>query len=157
MQDNFQSKTGYGQNNTKIGDEKRMEQVNIRCPYCGSRAFLRPAWVVHKEKTEDPEARLYVCARYPACNSYVSAHKGTHLPMGTLASPDLRRKRIEAHEAMSRVMADRGMTRKQTYRWLQHQLGLPEVETHIGRFTEFRCRQVVALCDSFTHSAGRAA
>lgn len=78
-----------------------MKQINIKCPYCGSRAFLRPESVVYGRETSDPEAKLYVCARYPACDAYVSAHRRSHLPMGTLADKALRRKRIETHTAFS--------------------------------------------------------
>ena len=46
------------------------------------------------------------------------------------------------------------MTRKEAYRWLQVQLGLPESEAHIGRFSEYRCEQVIALCHRFTNACG---
>lgn len=80
-----------------------MKQINIKCPYCGSRAFLRPESVVYGRETSDPEAKLYVCARYPACDAYVSAQRRSHLLMGTLADKALRRKRIEAHTAFCRL------------------------------------------------------
>ncbi len=38
---------------------------------------------------------------------------------------------------------------KEAYRWLQTQLGLPEAEAHIARFSEFRCQQVTRLCRKF--------
>lgn len=79
-----------------------MKRVNIKCPYCGSQAFLRPASVVFGEKATDPTAPYYVCAHYPACDSYVSAHRASHMPMGTLADAALRHKRIEAHAAMGK-------------------------------------------------------
>ncbi len=63
-----------------------MKRVNIKCPYCGSRALLRPASVVYGEKAADPAAPYYVCARFPACDAYVAAHKKNCLPMGTLAN-----------------------------------------------------------------------
>jgi len=44
------------------------------------------------------------------------------------------------------------MTRKEAYRWLQTQLGLPEEEAHIARFSEFRCQQVTRLCKQFIAS-----
>lgn len=92
---------------------KSMKRVNIKCPYCGSQAFLRPASVVCGDRADDPNAKLYVCARYPFCNAYVAAHRDTHLPMGTLADPDLRHKRKAAHIALDRMMACGSMTRKQ--------------------------------------------
>ena len=134
-----------------------MKRVNIKCPYCGSQAYLRPASVVYKEHTDDPAAKLYVCARYPACDAYVAAHRDTQLPMGTLADRNLRRKRMEAHSALDRLINSGIMTRKQAYRWLQTQLGLPESEAHIARFSELGCQRVIDLCRTFSRAQARAA
>ena len=73
-----------------------MKRVNIKCPYCGARAFLRPASVVYGERAA-PGSKLYVCGNYPACDSYVAAHRTSQLPMGTLADKQLRRERQAAH------------------------------------------------------------
>lgn len=133
-----------------------MKRVNIKCPYCGSRALLRPASVVYGERATDPAAPYYVCARYPACDSYVAAHRNTRLPMGTLADSKLRRKRIQAHAAFDRLEKNGLMSKRQAYLWLQAKLNLPEQEAHIGKFSTFRCEQVIQLCESFfCRSTGR--
>lgn len=124
-----------------------MKQVNIKCPYCGSRALPRPASVVYGPKATDPAAPYYVCARYPICDSYVAAHRNTRLPMGTLANRPLRRKRIDAHRAFDRLWKSGLMAKKQAYLWLQAKLDLPEQEAHIGKFSTFRCEEVIQLCD----------
>ncbi len=74
-----------------------MKQVKIRCPYCGSMALLRPAKLVRRSAS--PEDEVYACARFPACDAYVTAHRDSRLPMGTLANKALRQKRREAHIA----------------------------------------------------------
>lgn len=132
-----------------------MKQIHIKCPYCGAKAQLRPASVVRPQA--DPEEAVYVCARYPACDAYVAAHRTSRLPMGTLADRPLRRIRREAHISLNRLWESGLMTKKEAYRWLQVQLGLPESETHIARFSEFRCRQVITLCNQFTGAQCRAA
>ena len=99
-----------------------MKRVNIKCPYCGSRALLRPASVVYGSKAAAPAAPYYVCARYPACDAYVATHRDTRLPMGTLA-----------------------------------ELDLPEQEAHIGRFSLFRCEQVIRLCEEYFPAVSHAA
>lgn len=133
-----------------------MKQINLKCPYCGSTAFLRPASVVFGRNAREPKAPFYVCARYPACNSYVAAHRGSRLPMGTLADPALRRKRVQAHAALDRLWQSGLMTRKQAYLWLQARLDLPEEEVHIGRFSSAWCDLVIDLCSQF-HIPGRRA
>ena len=134
-----------------------MKRVNIKCPYCRSQAFLRPATVVYGQGHSEPNTELYVCARYPICDAYVAAHKKTGLPMGTLADRSLRQKRRQAHIALNRLWEQGLMTRKEAYRWLQVQLSLPESEAHIGRFSAYRCEQVISLCGRFTSAGWRAA
>ena len=34
-----------------------MKRINITCPACGSRAYLRPASVVYGDKAPDPDAK----------------------------------------------------------------------------------------------------
>ncbi len=132
-----------------------MKQVNIKCPYCGSKALLRPASIVRRNTA--PGEEVYICARYPACDAYVSAHRDNHLPMGTLADKPLRKKRRQAHIAFNHLLESRNMTKKEAYRWLQVQLGLPEQDAHIARFSEYRCGQVIDLCNNFSRSFERAA
>ena len=134
-----------------------MKRINIKCSYCGSRAYLRPSSVVYGDHTDDAGSKLYVCARYPACDAYVAAHRNTLLPMGTLADRNLRRKRMEAHSELNRLIASGLMTRKQAYRWLQVQLGLPESMAHIAMFSEYLCDRVIALCGTFLQGAAKAA
>lgn len=126
-----------------------MKQANIKCPYCGSGAFLRPASVLHKENGAERNAMFYVCARYPSCDAYVRAHDFNRQPMGTLADPVLRRKRQEAHQALRRLWESGLMSKKEAYRWLQTQLGIDETDAHIAKFSELRCEAVIRLCGSF--------
>lgn len=104
-----------------------MKQARIHCPYCGSLATLRPASAIHGLSDISAGTYLYVCRRWPACDAYVTADRRTKQPLGTLANGDLRHKRILAHHALHSVQAQLGMSRDQSYRWLQTQMGLPEI------------------------------
>lgn len=132
-----------------------MKQIRIKCPYCGSKALLRPALMVRK--SAKPGEEVYVCGRYPVCDAYVAAHRTSRLPMGTLADRPLREKRRQTHIALAKLWEQGLMSRKEAYRWLQLQLGLPEAEAHIGKFDLFRCEQVIRLCGSLTFPRQRAA
>lgn len=133
-----------------------MKKVHLTCPKCHSKALLRPASVIFGDKAPDPTAKYYVCARYPACDCYVSAHRRTHMPMGTLADPALRKKRNQAHQALDRLWRSGLMSRTQAYRLLQLHLGLPPEEAHIAKFSMDRCDQVIAFCRQIAKSAGLA-
>jgi hypothetical protein len=134
-----------------------MKRINITCPICHSKAFLRPATVVYGPHTPDPDAKLYVCARYPACDCYVAAHRQSLLPMGTLADSALRKKRKEAHLALDRLWQSGLMRRKEAYHLIQLYMGLPEEDAHIAKFSMERCQQVIDYCDQFFASAYHAA
>lgn len=133
-----------------------MKRPNIKCPYCRSQAYLRPASFLNKTGPGYAGEKYYVCAKYPACDSYVKAHSFNQLPMGTLADPALRRKRRDAHIALQKVLDQGLMTKKEAYRWLQMQLGLPAEEAHIAKFSEARCDMVIDMCTRF-HQVQRAA
>ena len=132
-----------------------MKKQTIRCPYCGSPAVLRDASYVYGSNAF--EGKLYVCGHYPACDSYVAAHKKTRLPMGTLADPELRRRRVQAHAAFDRLWQSGLMTKRQAYLWLRAKLDLPEQEAHIGKFSILRCELVIQLCETRFRPANRAA
>lgn len=123
-----------------------MKQMQIKCPYCGSKAIYRPASMVYGSATKDKSAHLYVCSKWPACDSYVNVHKKSRLPMGTLANGNLRHKRIMAHKALSAFQRYRGMDKWAAYLWLQINLGLSPEQTHIGMFSEEMCGKVISLC-----------
>lgn len=134
-----------------------MKRINITCPVCGSKAYLRPASVVYGDKAPDPDAKYYVCGRYPACDCYVAAHRKTMLPMGTLADKPLRKKRHDAHMALDSLWKNGVMSRKEAYRLLQLSMGLPAEDAHIAKFSAARCDEVIALSRRFRAAAVKAA
>ena len=134
-----------------------MKRINITCPACGSRAYLRPASVVYGDKAPDPDAKYYVCGRYPACDCYVAAHRKTLLPMGTLADKALRKKRHDAHVALDSLWKNGIISRKEAYRLLQLSMGLPAEDAHIAKFSAARCDEVIALSRRFRTAAAGAA
>ena len=125
-----------------------MKRNNIRCPNCGAKTTLRPASVVYG-KADKTNGFLYVCDRYPRCDSYVKAHRKTLKPMGTLADANLRHKRILAHKAFDRLWQGSLMTKRQAYKWMQAKFGLSSEQAHIAKFSAYMCDQLIAVCDQF--------
>lgn len=123
-----------------------MKKYQINCPYCGSPAVCRPASIVYGNAVRGKGSYLYLCSRWPACDSYVSAHKKDHRPMGTLANGNLRHKRILAHRALDDLRKSCHMDKWAAYLWLQGKLNLSESQMHIGMFSEDMCDQVIAVC-----------
>ena len=107
-----------------------MKRIQIRCPYCGAKATLRPSSAVYGDAAKT-DGLLYVCDRYPKCDAYVAAHRKSRLPMGTLANGDLRHKRIETHKAFDWMWKSGLMSKRQAYKRRQAKLGLSEDQAHL--------------------------
>lgn len=54
--------------------------------------------------------------------------------------------RVRAHKAFDPYWEGQGWTRKQGYKWLAVQLGIPESEAHMGLMNEDMCERVFQLC-----------
>ena len=114
----------------------------IICPYCGAQALLREGSFLF----EDVYVKhLYVCVRYPECDSYVAAHDSSRKPMGSLANGALRKKRVLAHQEFDRLWNGNApvFTRKQAYNWLSDKLGGHVHHMHIGSMGEGMCALVI--------------
>ncbi len=114
----------------------RQNGSQLRCP-CGCQAVLRPLDEVR------PGAMAYVCIRYPRCNSYVMAKPDNLEPMGTLAGPELRRLRREAHIHFNRIYESGLMTKRDAYKWLANAVQAPMSHAHIGHLGEYYCKVVI--------------
>lgn len=125
-----------------------LKRVNIHCPNCGAKATLHPASFVYGS-SRSMDKYLYVCDRYPACNSYVAAHRATLRPMGSLADAALRNKRIRAHRAFDQLWRSGLMTKKEAYQWMQAEFGLHEDQAHIAQFGTYMCDRLIRACERF--------
>ena len=113
----------------------------LRCPYCGSQAVLRSAEGIYKYNGAG--AMLYVCSKYPACDSYVRVIPGTKIPAGSLANKALRALRCEAHRYFDLLFQTGIMNRNEAYEWLACMLQMPLSQAHIGNLSEYYCQCVI--------------
>ena len=115
---------------------------NMKCPYCNSAVLRRSADGIYKNNKDDTQ--LYVCSKYPACDSYVRIHKGTDIPVGSLANPQLRALRVKAHKQFDKLHQCGIMSKKEAYGWLAHMLQSPKSQAHIGYLSEYYCNLVIS-------------
>lgn len=113
------------------------------CPNCGSPVFIDSNSCIYgREHGEWPWALM--CT---GCDSYVGLHPFTGIPLGTLATPQIRAARKAAKAAFNPLWeGDRAqMTRTAAYGWLAAELGIANVEEcHIAWFGVAQCRAVEA-------------
>ena len=123
---------------------KKKNRIKIICPYCGAAAVLRDASYVYGEGAMVD--KLYVCSRYPTCDSYVGVFRNTDYPKGTLANSELRNKRIRTHRLFDEIWKQGIMTRGQTYQWMQYKFSLTKQQAHIGYFSDYMCEELMEAC-----------
>ncbi len=124
--------------------KKKKKGINysaMRCPYCGSTVIYRSADGIYNENHND--VMLYVCSKYPECDSYVRVHEGTTRPVGTMANGELRALRDKAHKQFDKIHKTGIMTKDDAYRWLANILQAPLSEAHIGHLSEHYCNLVI--------------
>ncbi len=119
-----------------------MKKQTIRCPYCGSTAILKNASVVYGNKASGG-SKLYICSRYPTCDSYVGVHTNTNIPKGTLANKSLREKRILTHRTFDLIWKRGILTKSEAYHWMADKFGLNSKQAHIGNCSEYMCDQLI--------------
>lgn len=88
--------------------------------------------------------KFFGCVRFPDCHGAHGAHPdGT--PMGTPADKRTRIARVNAHAAFDAAAKARGMSRKDSYRWLQDLTDLDRLHAHISMFDAETCERLVAV------------
>lgn len=115
------------------------------CPYCHSPARLVLAKDVLKK---DNMEYAWVCSKYPNCDAYVAAHRNSGKPMGPLANSELRKLRFEAHEKFDQIWKTGIMDKEDAYRWLASSLSLKSKHAHIGKFSEYYCKETIKLSEN---------
>lgn len=118
--------------------------VPTTCPHCQSPVELcSNAKIYGREYGDWPWA--YRCTNED-CDSYVGIHPYTSIPLGTLATYEIRQARIEAKATFNPIWKSKAMTRSKAYAWLAGELGIPVGECHIGWFDEEQCERVEVAC-----------
>ena len=120
---------------------KGLQKSQMRCPYCGSTVEYRSADGIYHDNSNG--TMLYVCSRYPECDSYVRVHAGTKIPVGSLANHELRSLRRTAHHYFDQLYQSGYMSKQVAYQWLADLISAPLSEAHIGHLGEYYCKQVI--------------
>ncbi|MBB4635890.1 zinc-finger-containing protein [Longimicrobium terrae] len=114
------------------------------CPYClRPSRFLASSAPLYHGHDYGP---VYVCE---PCGAWVGCHRGTERPLGRLANAELRRAKVQAHDAFDRVWRsgdDHPRARGEAYRRLAELLGIEPSQCHIGMMDVEDCRRVVEAC-----------
>lgn len=120
--------------------------VGEKCPYCGSTIQKSDSKIIYGKSFGD----VYICQRYPICDSYVGCHKKSGKPLGRLANKELRTWKVRAHNSFDPLWKSGDMTRTEAYSWLADKMGIDKKDCHIGMFDAEQCKEVVRVMKGFT-------
>lgn len=122
---------------------KSKRPLKVVCPYCGVPADLVTGTDLYPHRPDLESLKFWRCT---PCDAHVGCHKNSkkHAPLGRLANAELRLEKMRAHAAFDPLWKLGSMARKEAYKWLAEQLGVPFSKCHVGMFDVHQCREVVA-------------
>jgi hypothetical protein len=123
----------------------------IHCDYCSREAKLVNGRTIYPHRPDLAHKPFYHC---DPCRAWVGCHPkpmrtrnglpGGYVPLGRLATAELRKAKMAAHAAFDPLWKSGGMSRQSAYAWLAGALGISADNCHIGMFDLDGCRAVVA-------------
>lgn len=129
----------------KLASASRRSSVRspVRCQYCLTPAKLVSAGDLYPNRPDLRRVSYYHCVD---CQAWVRCHRGTTIPLGSLANKALRHGRQAAHQAFDPLWRTGLMRRAAAYAWLGRQLCRPPGACHIASLSEAECDQVIMIC-----------
>jgi hypothetical protein len=109
------------------------------CPYCGGTTIYTDSKVIYGKSY----GMIYLCR---SCKAYVGVHRGTNISLGRLANAELRELKKQTHSFFDKIWKYKLMSRHEAYQWLCDSMKIPKDETHVGMFSEERCKEAIRLC-----------
>ncbi|MCD8109307.1 MAG: DUF3268 family zinc-finger domain-containing protein [Clostridiales bacterium] len=136
--------------------KKQKKQYHLRCPVCGAPARLVESKDVFGKNALEPDRKMYICSRYKdGCDTYVFAQKGTSIPLGDMAGPEVRNLRIQAHRAINKVEELGIMGKDDIYSYLADRFGYPQGRFHLAQCSYYGCKETVRILNGILE-AGKA-
>lgn len=126
---------------SKSAERRVKDRLSIpeTCPHCGGAVrFANNSEVYGQPYGEWPW--LYLCER-DSCRAYVGTHPYTKLPVGTLATADIRAARVKAKTQFNLLWQAGHMSRTDAYSWLAATMNIPVAATHFGWFDVAQCNE----------------
>lgn len=116
-------------------------EAPTHCRYCGSPvSFCSNAELYGRPCGNWPFG--YYCG---FCAAYVGCHPHTEVPLGTMATSALRKKRSAAHSAFDPIWKTKRLSRTKAYARLAHEMRIPRQACHMALFEAEDCDKVIEI------------
>lgn len=111
--------------------------IPVECEHCGS-----PVQVAHHKQVYGRSYGdwpwLYKCE---GCRAYVGMHPFTNIPLGTLATSEIRQARKHCKSPFESLYKSGRLTRSEAYERLAEKLGIEKEQCHFGWFNVEMCQK----------------
>lgn len=111
------------------------------CPHCGGKVEVVGNAEIYGGKPQGLWPWAYLCR---GCSAHVGMHPYTSIPLGTLATEELRRARVQAKQPFETWYSSRKLDRSAGYQALADKLGIPLEQCHFGWFDLAMCGKAKA-------------
>lgn len=108
----------------------------MNCPYCSKLAI----WCENKEIYGKNYGKSYMVYLCKDCDAYVGCHKNSEIPLGTMATRELRTLRNKVHKLIDPLWQEKGMNRKEMYKILNDYFGK---QIHVAESNEETCTRII--------------
>lgn len=117
-----------------------MKKYKVICPYCTKEADYVDSATYYSNGVS--YGMMYLCR---PCDAYVSVHKGSNTPMGTMANKTLRELRKKVHNIIDPIWQSGKLHRAQVYNRLSNHLGVDYY--HTGLADERMCQRIISYAN----------
>lgn len=109
------------------------------CSYCNEHSVvLVTGSVVYTHRKDLANLNFWQCSK---CKAYVGTHRGTIVPLGSVANAGLRKERSYTHKVFDKLWRNTHFTRNEAYRKLARHLHIAENVCHIAMFDTELCKR----------------
>lgn len=113
-----------------------------KCEHCGGNvSIVKNSEVYGKCYGDYPW--IYKCC---SCDSYVGIHKDTDIPLGSLATKEIRDARKECKPYFFRMIKTLKLSRGEAYKILASKLKIKASQCHFGMFDVDMCNKAKVAC-----------
>jgi hypothetical protein len=109
------------------------------CPHCKGSVRVVAHAEIYGGKSFGEWPWAYACL--PGCGAYVGMHPFTNIPLGTLATAEIRKARSACKPAFEALHQTGRMDRNTAYLRLAQKLGIPPRDCHFGWFDAEMCKR----------------
>ncbi len=139
-----QEKTPMNPSKKAIARVKNPLPVPVACPHCAAAVRIATHAEIYHGRSYGEWPWAYLCED---CGAYVGMHPFTNIPLGTLATEEIRAARQSCKAPFERLYRGGAMSRTEAYKVLASALDIPVSECHFGWFDVAMCKKAKAAAE----------